>query len=192
MFQSYLTNRTQFVYVNGFKSDKMRVKCGVPQGSCLGPTLFSLYVNDLPAITNFHVQLFADDTIRVMTSNDLKKLEKTANDEINKIEKWLLLNKLTLNHSKTNYMLFSPQKECGKNFSLSINEQNIHRTAEAKYLGVYLDQKLKWDAHIQHLCKKLSQYCGLFCHLHQNIVQKYLLLLYYSLVYPHLIYGILS
>ena len=153
MFQSYLTNRTQFVYVNGYKSDKMQVKCGVPQGSWLGPTLFSLYVNDVPTIPNFRVRLFADDTFLIMTSSDLKKLEKTANDEINKIEKWLLLNKLTLNHSKTSYMLFSPQKECGKNFSLSINGQNIHRTAEAKYLCVYLDEKLKWDAHIQHLCK---------------------------------------
>ena len=152
MFQSYLTNRTQFVYANGCKSDKMQTKCGVPQGSCLGPTLFSLYVNDLPAITNFRVRLFADDTILIMTSNDLKKLKKTANDETNKIEKWLLLNKLTLNHTKTNYMLFFPQKECGKNFSLSINGQNIHRTAEAKYLGVYLDEKLKWNANIQHLC----------------------------------------
>ena len=110
MFQSYLTNRTQFVYVNGYKSDKMQVKCGVPQGSCLGLTIFSLYVNDLPAITNFRVQLFADDTILIMTGNDLKTLEKTANDEINKIEKWLLLNKLTLNHSKTNYMLFFSSK----------------------------------------------------------------------------------
>ena len=64
-----------------------------------------------------------------------------------------MLNRLKLNHSKTNYMLFSPQKEYGKKFSSSINEQNIYRTAEAKYLGVYLDEKLKWDAHIQHLCK---------------------------------------
>ena len=76
-------------------------------------------------------------------------------------------------------MLFSPQKECGKDFSISINGQNIHRTAEAKYRGVYLDEKLKWDARIQHLCKKLSQYRGLFCHLRQNITQKYLLLLYH-------------
>ena len=81
-----------------------------PTEISLGPTLFSLYVNDLAAITNFRVRLFADDTILIMTSNGLKKQEKTANDEINKIKKWLLLNKLTLNHSKTNYMLFSPQK----------------------------------------------------------------------------------
>ena len=87
MFQSYLTNRTQFVYVNGYESDKMQVKCSVPQGDCLGPNLFSLYVNDLPAITSFRVRLFADDTILIMTTNDLKKLKKTANDEIHKIEK---------------------------------------------------------------------------------------------------------
>ena len=163
MFQSYLTNRTQFVYVNGYKSDKMQVKCGVPQGSCLRPTVFSVYANALPIITNFRVQLVADDTILIMTSNVLKKLEKTANDEINKIEKCLVLNQLTLNYSKTNYMHFSPQKDCGKNFSFSINGQNIHQTAEAKYPSVYLHEKLKWDAHIQHICKKLSQYCGLSC-----------------------------
>ena len=114
MFQSYLTNRVQFVYVNGYESDKTQIKCGVPQGSCLGLTLFSLYINDLPDITNFSIRLFADDTVLVMTSNDLQQLKKAANDEIHKIEKWLLHNKLTLNHSKTNYMLFSPQKECGK------------------------------------------------------------------------------
>ena len=89
-------------------------------------------------------------------------------------------------------MLFSPEKECGKDFFLSINGQSIHRTAEAKYLRVYLDKKLKWDTHIQHLCKKLSQYCGLFCHFRYNITQKYLLILYHSLVYPHLQYGILT
>ena len=72
-------------------------------GILLGPNpMLTIYVNELPAITNFRVRLFADDTILIMTSNDLKKLEKTENDEINKIEKWLLLNKLTLNHTKTN------------------------------------------------------------------------------------------
>ena len=168
----------------------MQVKCGVPQGSCLGSILFSKYVNDIPAITSFRVRLFAYDTIPTMTSNDLKKLKKTANDEVYKIEKWLLLNKLTLNRSKTNYVLFSPQKECRKDFPTSINGQNIPRTAEAKYLGVYLDEKSKWCAFIEHLCKKLSQYCGLFCHVRQNITQKYLLLLYLSQVYPHLIYEV--
>ena len=53
-------------------------------------------------------------------------------------------------------MLFSPKKECGKDFSIFINGQNIHQTAEAKYLGVYLIEKLKWDAHIQHFCKIVS------------------------------------
>ena len=116
MFQSYLTNRTQFVYVNGYKSDKMQVKCGVPQGSCLRPTLFSVYANDLPNITKFRVQLVADDTILIMTSNDLKQLEKTATEEINKIEKCLLLNQLTLNHSKLIICIFLLKKNVGRIF----------------------------------------------------------------------------
>ena len=57
-------------------------------GSCLGLTLVSLYVNDVLAITSFRVRLVADDTILIMTRNDLKKLKKTANDEVYKIEKW--------------------------------------------------------------------------------------------------------
>ena len=72
--------------------------------------------NDLPTITNFRIRLVADNTILIMTSNDLKKLEKTANDEINKIEKWLLLNQLTFNHSKLIICFFLLKKIVGRIF----------------------------------------------------------------------------
>ena len=69
LFQSYLSNRFQFVCVNEIASSKQKVTCGVPQGSILGPTLFSLYVNNLPKITEFSVRLFADDTVMIMSDN---------------------------------------------------------------------------------------------------------------------------
>ena len=114
LFQSYFTQRFQYVYVNDSTTNKLEVKCGVPQGSILGPTLFSLYVNDLPKISQFNVRMFADDTVMVMSDRDLQNLKKTANAEVKKIENWASLNKLTLNHDKTNFMLFTSRK---KNFT---------------------------------------------------------------------------
>ena len=191
-FQSYLSKRLQFVFVNNYKSHEKEVKCGIPQGSNLGPILFSLYVNDIPAITKFSVRLFADDTVLIMSNSDLKELNKTANCELKKIEKWLSVNKLTLNYSKTSFMLFSPKSKCANDFSLSMRGKKINEVVEAKYLGIHVDEKLNWNVHIQNICKKISQYCGIFYNLSHCIHQNHLQLLYHALVYPHLLYGILT
>ena len=82
-FTSYLTNRSQFVEMNGMSSELRQVTCGVPQGSCLGPLLFLIYINDLPNSSNllkFH--LFADDTRIYYECKSLKKLESTINKEL--------------------------------------------------------------------------------------------------------------
>ena len=116
------------------------MKCGVPQGSILEPTLFSLYVNDLFRVSEFNVRLFADDTVLIISDTDLQNLNKTANTEVKKIENWLSLNKLTLNHDKTNFIwlslnkltlnhdktnfiLFTPRKKILHNFSLNMHLQ---------------------------------------------------------------------
>ena len=80
LFESYLFNRFQFVCVDGIASSKQKVTCGVPQGSILGPTLFSLYVNDLPKISEFSVRLFADDTVMIMGDKSSEKLNNAANN----------------------------------------------------------------------------------------------------------------
>ena len=70
-FRSYLTNKTQYTYVNGEKSDISRITCGVPQGSVLGPLFFFLYINDLyKSVNNVITRLFANDTSLVMYDND--------------------------------------------------------------------------------------------------------------------------
>ena len=108
-FQSYLFDRKQFVSFNGESSGILVNKCGVPQGSILGPLLFLLYINDLPNISkvlNFY--LFADDTNIYYESNSLNELEKTVNKELSKLYLWLNVNRLSLNIDKTKFIIFHP------------------------------------------------------------------------------------
>ena len=181
---------TDLYNVNDSNSNKLEVKCGVPQGSILGPTLFSLYVNDLPKISEFNVRLFVDDTVLIMNDRDLQNLNKTANAEVKKIENWLSSDKLTLNHDKTNFMLFTPRKKFLHNFAPNMHNKSVNKTSVAKYLGIHVN--LKWNDHIKHLCKKVSQICGLFCYLRHYVRQNTLLMLYNSFVLSHLLYGVLT
>ena len=106
-FESYLTNRKQYVFYNGVSSDIKNVTCGVPQGSVLGPLLFLLYINDLPNISDkLTFFLFADDTNIYYESTDLEELEKTVNEELKKLSLWLNINRLALNVAKTNFVIF--------------------------------------------------------------------------------------
>ena len=108
-FRSYLTDRKQFVTINGNSSELLNNNCGVPQGSVLGPLLFLLYINDLPNISrvlNFY--LFADDTNIYYESKSLIDLERTINKELRKLYLWLNINRLSLNIDKTNFVIFHP------------------------------------------------------------------------------------
>ena len=97
LFESYLSNRSQFVKVNGIKSSIQYILYGVPQGSILGPLLFLIFINDLPNSTNLFVKLFADDTFLCAQNADFKLLESEVNSDLDKVADWLLANKLTLN-----------------------------------------------------------------------------------------------
>ena len=103
LIKNYLTNKKQFVFVNQTPSKKLTISCGVPQGSLLGPLLFSIYINDLPKASNFETRLFEDDTALLLTDSDLKSLNYKVNTELSKVELRLNANKLTLHYSKTKY-----------------------------------------------------------------------------------------
>ena len=106
-FESYLTDRKQYVFYNGVSSDVKDISCGVPQGSVLGPLLFLLYINDLPNISEkLKFYLFADDTNIYYESNNLRDLEIIVNEELKQLSLWLNLNRLALNISKTNFVIF--------------------------------------------------------------------------------------
>ena len=106
-FKNYLNDREQFVSLNGINSEREKVKCGVPQGSILGPILFLLFINDLPNATDFLTLLFADDTTFQVSGQNLDHLIDHANSELEKSRVWFKANKLTLNVKKTKFMMFS-------------------------------------------------------------------------------------
>ena len=110
LFKSYLSNRKQYTCVNGSKSQELPFEIGVPQGSVLGPLLFLLYINDLPCASQLLTKLFADDTCLIFSAKTIDQLEIMINQEMMKMHNWMTSNKLSINYSKTKYMLFHRQR----------------------------------------------------------------------------------
>ena len=191
-FESYLTDRKQYVFYNGVSSDSKTLSCGVPQGSVLGPLLFLIYINDLPNISDkLQFFLFADDTNIYYESNDLKKLEKTVNEELKKLSLWLNLNRLALNIGKTNFVIFrSSQKVPNHNVTLLMNKKALQQKDHVKYLGVLLDQHLSWKYQIKSVALKVSRGLGIIAKLKQFLKDNLIRTIYFSVVYSHLYYGI--
>ena len=110
-FKSYLSKRKQKVFADGVESNFYFLKSGVPQGSILGPFLFIVYINDMVRATNyFTVRLFADDTSLTAVGSDLDVLIQRINSELPPVYEWLCSNKLTLNLSRTKYLVFQPRQ----------------------------------------------------------------------------------
>ena len=175
-FKSYLSERKQFVHLNGIDSEVKTITCGVPQWSVLVPlpyltlpyltlpylTLpyltFLLYINDLPNISKeLKFYLFADDTNIFLESNDLKSLEKTMNKELLKLYEWLCINRLSLNITKTNFVIFHAKNKTKSPVTILINNKAIDEVEEVKYLGIIIDSKLTFKNHINELKKKRFQ-----------------------------------
>ena len=154
LLQSYLSNRKQYVVYNEKVSKYQTIKCGVPQGSILGPTLFLLYINDIKNISNLlKFIIFADDTNIYYSNEDIKVVEKTMNEELIKLVSWFKANKLTLNVEKTNFIIFS-KKRIRNRMSITIENKTIKEVNETKFLGVIVDKNLSWASHIDNVYKK--------------------------------------
>ena len=128
-----------------------------------------------------------------LEGKDLKTLQIVVNTELQKIDNWLRRNKLSLNYSKTNFLLINkhPHKKLECNFTLSINNTSINRTDSVKYLEVYLDDTLNWSSHLIHLSLQLARYYRMFYHLRKLVYPYILRTLYYSMVQSRVQYGII-
>ena len=106
-FKSYLSNRQQYVFIDNNKSSMLNIRCGVPQGSILGPLLFLIYINDIMKSSSLiSFILFADDTNILYSHKHLPELINTLNTELINVSSWFKCNKLSLNIAKTNFIHF--------------------------------------------------------------------------------------
>ena len=200
LFKSYLTNRKQYVKIKNENSDLKSISCGVPQGSVLGPLLFIIYINDLAYNCKEGIfRIFADDTGIFCHSHDLNSLIVKAKIVLKHIMEWFKLNKLTLNISKTCFIIFRSNRYNSINIPDSITYDNItiFRESQAKYLGLILDEHLNWNAHITDLCNKLKRLFPTFYNIRSYLNEDHIKTLYYSMIhsrinYSCIVYGLTS
>ena len=131
----------------------------MPQGSVLGPLLFLLYINDLyVAIKCCRVHHFADDTNLLINNKSLKRLNKLLSIDLNNLTNWLNANKISLNVSKTEIIIFKPERKPQDfNMKIKLNEKRLYPTDSVKYLGVKIDSKLNWKNHVNATATKLNR-----------------------------------
>lgn len=191
MIKSYLTNRKVYTFINNTSSDTNHIKFGVPQGSVLGPILFSLYINDIKFLAEkYHLNLFADDTCLFCTANTYDELNIVCNQALVDCHNWLHANRLTLNKQKTHYVNFSSNHAGNQVLVLKLGEHTIEEKDHTKYLGMILQGNLKWENHIKTLINKLNRQIPLIYQLKEILPKSKLLIVYKSIALSHIMYGI--
>ena len=192
-FQSYLTDRSQYVTYDGIESKVLPIKNGVPQGSILGPLLFIIYMNDIFNVSNFiFTILYADDTCVTPDGKSLENLITLMNQELHLLYIWLQSNKLTLNVQKTYYIIFhrARLKLHNTTIDLHMGDCNLNKANNLKYLGVIIDDTISWVHHITYIKNKISKGIGIMSKASKYLQRKSLHTLYYSYIYPYMIYCI--
>ena len=189
--KSYLTNRKQFVTINGFDSSTNIMKFGVPQGSVLGPLLFLIYINDLhTAIKYCTTRHFADDTNLLIKNKSLKQMKKHVNLDLRNLCKWLKSNKISLNASKTELLVFRhPNKELNYDLKIKIDGKKLLPSNYVKYLGILIDSHLKWNYQTDNLASKLSRAIGMLTKIRHYVSKNTLRSIYYGIFSSTLTYG---
>ena len=191
-FKSYLNIRTQKCVVNGSISESKSLAFGIPQGTILGPLLFILYINDLPnCLENSEPQMYTNDTHLKFAGNNVDIIEQKLNQDLISVSNWLVANKLTLNKSKTEFMVIGSRPRLGtfdRSPALKIENVLIKQVGSTKSLGVHVDGHLTWNTHISHISRKIASGIGAIKRCRPFAPTEALVCAYNAIVQPHFDY----
>ena len=183
-FKSYLSERNQKCFLNGSLSSNRVLSCGIPQGTILGSLLFLLYISDLPnCLMHYQSRMYADDTHLTLAGNSVDSIELNLNEDLASVSEWLTANKLTLNKSTAEFMIMSSRqrlKTLSHSPSLKIDGAPISQVPSTKSLGVYIDESLTWNLHIENISKKIASGIGALERIRPFVPHKTLLFIYNS------------
>ena len=186
-----LKERQQFTTVNGSTSEVIPISFGIPQGSVLGPTLFTLFTNDLPSfVSSGSVYMFADDTTVYCMSDSAEKSIAQLNSALRELNEWCLINRLTPHPTKSEAMLFSRRNPPANIPPIFIGDSTIEWVSKSRLLGMTVDEKLTWTPHMLDLKKSFAKKLGLLKKsrfLPRTVPQD----LYFKVILPSVTYGLI-
>jgi hypothetical protein len=192
IIKSYLTRRKLVVSVNNELSSPKIIAAGVPQGSLLGPLLFSIYINDIPIPKNCHIALYADDTACFTSSKKpdtiLKNLEFAIKTMTEHFTKW----KIQINQTKTDAIFFSVRKHKPSSDLKIPSGESLKWQSVIKYLGVTFDKRMRWAPHIEAAkCKAMRGISSIYpiFNRHSSLSTLNKIKLYRALILPLLTYA---
>lgn len=190
LIQDYLFGRRHRVQAGSVASSFQYVRCGVPQGSPLSSLMFLLYMNDI-----FHLplrgrlQLFADDAMIIYSCVNLSTLETWMNEDLALLDEWFYNNLLTLNVSKTKFMIFTQRSLVVDQFGpVIVDGEQVERVYSYKYLGLVIDSSLTWIDHLELIKKKVRPFLALLRRSHYLLEMPMRRSVYYAHIHPHFLH----
>ena len=187
----YLANRSQVTLANGKRSSDNVIKCGVPQGSVLGPLFFIIYVNDMQAALNgAKSQLYADDTVIYASGNSAEEVAARLQPELDLFTKWCRENKLSLNVKKTKQMNFGTRHAVKKASIVKLKVDNVQLKVVPtyKYLGFLLDSTLSFNYHVKTVANTVVYKSVLLSKIRKYLTEDVALKIYKSMILPYFDY----
>ena len=157
-FSSYLTNSSMQVNYNNVFSNKRELQIGTPQGSVLGPVYYIWFVDCINKCLKYsNITIFADDATLLISGKRIHPLIVKLEDDLQKLKDWFDSNYLTINIDKTNYMIFN--YNAPDSVEIKLAEKTMTQVKHTKILGLYIQNDLKWDRHLDHILKKIAYPC---------------------------------